>query len=84
MQSVTLQDANSRLPDLVAEVLSDAEARIVVTESGEQVVLMPFDQFNAWQETVYLQASPANARHLRQSIAEAESDQAVSRELTAE
>jgi antitoxin YefM len=78
MQAITLQDANDRLPDLVAEVLNDAEVRIVVTESGEQVVLMPLDQFNSWQETMHLLASPADARHLRQSISEAESDQAVS------
>ena len=70
MQAISLKDANDRLPDLVAEVLDQAEARIVVTESGEHVVLMPIDQFNSWQGTMYLLSSPANARHLRQSISE--------------
>ncbi|MBI1310985.1 type II toxin-antitoxin system prevent-host-death family antitoxin [bacterium] len=84
MQAISLKDANDRLSDLVAEVLDQAEARIVVTESGEQVVLMPIDQFNAWQETMYLLSSPANARHLRQSITEAESGQAEPQELSAE
>jgi len=81
MQAISLKDANDRLPDLVAEVLDQAEARIVVTESGEQVVLMPIDQFNSWQETMYLLSSPANARHLRQSISEAEAGQAEMRVL---
>ena len=84
MQSVTLKDAKRNLPRLVEQVLADAEARIVVTEKGEQVVVMPLDEFNSWQETLYLLGSPANAAHLRRSIVEAESGQAVKRELTAE
>ena len=84
MQAISLKDANDRLPDLVAEVLDQAEARIVITESGEQVVLMPIDQFNSWQETMYLLSSPANARHLRQSISEAEAGQVQTRELAVE
>ena len=52
--------------------------------AGEQVVLMPLDEFNSWQESLYLLASPKNAAHLRRSIAEAESGQAVKRELSAE
>ena len=84
MQAVTLKDAKRNLLRLVEQVLADAEARIVVTEKGEQVVVMPLDEFNSWKETLYLLASPANAAHLRRSIAEAESGQAVNRELTVE
>ena len=81
MQAVTLKDAKRNLPRLVEQVLSDAEPRIVVTDKGEQVVVMPLDEFNSWKETLYLLASPANAAHLRKSIAEAESGQAEKREL---
>ena len=79
MQAITLKDAKRNLLRLVEQVLADAEARIVVTEKGEQVVVMPLDEFNSWKETLYLLASPANAAHLRRSIAEAESGQAVNR-----
>jgi len=65
MQAVTLKDAKRNLPRLVEQVLADAEPRIVVTDKGEQVVVMPLDEFNSWKETVYLLASPANAAHLR-------------------
>jgi antitoxin YefM len=84
MQAVTLRDAKRNLPRLVEQVLADAEPRILVTDSGEQVVLMPLDEFNSWKETLYLLGSPANAAHLRRSIAEAESGQAEKRELIAE
>ena len=81
MQAVTVKDAKRNLPRLIEQVLADAEARIVVTDKGEQVVLMPLDEFNSWKETMHLLASPANAAHLRRSIAEAEAGQAVKREL---
>lgn len=84
MQAVTLKDAKRNLPRLVEQVLADAEARIVVTDQGEQVVVMPLDEFNSWNETLYLLANPTNAAHLRRSIAEAESGQTQKRELYAE
>ena len=56
----------------------------MVTDKGEQVVIMPLDEFNSWKETLSLLSSPANAAHLRRSIAEAESGLAASRELAAE
>src|SRR5437773_1984148 len=84
MQAVTLKDAKRNLPRLIEQVLADAEPRIVVTDKGDQVVFMPLDQFNSWKETLYLLASPANAAHLRRSIAEAESGQVEQRELSPE
>ena len=84
MQAITLKSATRNLPKLVAEVLADAEARIVVTDAGQQVVVMPLDEFNSWKETLYLLSNPANAAHLRRSMAEAQSGQVELRELTAE
>ena len=84
MQAVTAKDAKRNLPRLIEQILTDAEPRIVVTDKGEQVVIMPLDDFNSWKETLYLLSNPANAAHLRRSITEAESGQAAKRELTAE
>jgi antitoxin YefM len=84
MQAVTLKDAKRNLPRLIEQVLADAEPRIVVTDEGGQVVVMPLDEFNSWKESLYLLANPANAAHLRRSIAEAESGQAQNRQLSAE
>ena len=84
MQAVTSKDAKRNLPRLIEQILADAEPRIVVTDKGEQVVMMPLDEFNSWKETLYLLSNPANAAHLRRSIAEAESGQTVKRELAAE
>jgi antitoxin YefM len=84
MQAITLKDAERNLQRLVEQVLADAEPRIVVTDQGGQVVVMPLDEFNSWKETMYLLSNPANATHLRRSISEAESGKAKKRELSAE
>ena len=84
MQAITLKDAKRNLPRLVQQILADAEPRIVVSDTGEQVVVMPLDEFNSWKETLYLLSTPANAAHLRRSIAEADAGRAETRELVTE
>ena len=81
-QLIPMIEATEAVVDQVPEqVLADAEPRIVVTDQGGQVVMMPLDDFNSWKETLYLLSNPANAAHLRRSIAEAEAGKATQREL---
>jgi antitoxin YefM len=81
MNAVTLKEAELKLKELVEQVIADAEPTIVVTESGEQVVFLPLDEYNSWKETVYLLSSPANAEHLQRSITEARDGNVQEREL---
>ena len=81
MNVVTVNEAKRNLDALIARVVSNAEPTIITTDTGQQIVLLPLDEFNAWQETAYLLSNPANAAHLRQSIAEAQSGKIVEREL---
>jgi antitoxin YefM len=71
MNTVNLADAKENLEALVEQVLADAEPAILCTDKGDKVVLVSLDEFNSWKETIYLLSNPANASHLRQSIAEA-------------
>ena len=81
MNVVTVNEAKRNLDLLIAKVFSNAEPTIITTDTGQQIVLLPLDEFNAWQETAYLLSNPANAAHLRQSIAEAQIGKIVEREL---
>ncbi|MDI6776855.1 MAG: type II toxin-antitoxin system prevent-host-death family antitoxin [Syntrophales bacterium] len=81
MNVVTVNEAKRNLDLLIAKVISNAEPTIITTDTGQQIVLLPLDEFNAWQETAYLLSNPANAAHLRQSIAEAQIGKIVEREL---
>ena len=64
--------AKRDLDSLIQKTFSDAEPTLIATESGQQIVLLPLDEFNAWKEkeTAYLLSNPANAERLRKSIAE--------------
>jgi len=81
MNAVTLKEAKLNLERLVEQVIADAEPTIVLTESGGHVVFLPLDEYNSWKETLYLLSNPANADHLRRSLAEAEAGKAQEREL---
>lgn len=81
MNVVTINEAKRNLDSLIAKVISDAEPTIITTNAGQQIVLLPLNEFNAWQETAYLLSNPVNAAHLRQSIAEAQLDKVVEHEL---
>jgi len=71
MNIVTVNEARRNLDALIQKVFSDAEPTIISTETGQQIVLMALDEFNSWKETAYLLSNPANAAHLRKSIAQA-------------
>jgi len=81
VNAVTLKKAKRNLEQLVEQVIADAEPTIIVTESGDRVVFLPLDEYNSWKETLYLLANPANADHLRRSIAEAQAGEVHEREL---
>ena len=82
MNAITLTQAQQDLDRLVEQVISDAEPTIICNERGEKAVLLSLEEYNSWQETLYLLASPANAEHLRKSIAEARAGKVTERELT--
>lgn len=81
MNAVTLADAKANLEKLIEQVLANAEPAILCTESGEKVVLVSLDEFNSWKETIYLLGNPANAEHLRKSMAEAHAGEVEDRAL---
>ncbi len=81
MNVVTVEEAKRSLDSLIKKVFSDAEPAIITTDSGQQIVLLSLDEFNAWKETAYLLSNPANAARLRQSIEEAQTGKTHEREL---
>ncbi len=81
MQAITSSQAKEQLDELIEQVILDVEPTIVCNSQGKQAVLMSLDEFNAWQETLYLLSNPANAEHLMESIKQAKSGQKSVRKL---
>jgi len=81
MTAMTLNEAKENLERLINQVIDNDEPAILCTDSGQQVVVLPLDEFNSWKETIYLLSNPANAAHLKKSIQEAQAGQAQEKEL---
>jgi antitoxin YefM len=81
MTPITVDEAKENLEKIIEQVMNDAEPAVVRTAAGDEVVLLSRDEFDSWNETVYLLASPANSAHLRKSINEAEVGRVAEREL---
>ncbi|GAA1581894.1 antitoxin YefM [Mycolicibacterium mucogenicum 261Sha1.1M5] len=65
--SISASEARRSLFPLIEQVNADREAVEIVSRRGN-AVLMPADEYAAWQETAYLFRSPTNARRLLDSF----------------
>jgi len=71
MDAISYTAARANLAKTMDRVNEGHEAIIITRQNGSAAVLMSLEDYNAWQETAYLLSSPANAKRLLESIAEA-------------
>ncbi len=81
MDAISYTAARANLARTMARVCN-AHAPVIITRKSESpVVMLSLEDFQAMEETTYLLRSPANARHLLESIAELEAGKGTKREL---
>lgn len=66
--SISASEARQRLFPLLEQVNTDHEP-VRITSKGGDAVLMSAEDYDSWQETVYLLRSPENARRLMEAVA---------------
>lgn len=71
MTVLSYSNARKDFRKLIDKVNDDSDT-VTITTNERNAVLMSEDDYNSIMETLYLQQSPANAKHLAQSISEAE------------
>lgn len=49
--------------------------------AGEQVVVLPLEDFDSWKETICLLSNPASVNHLRESLEEVRAGRVEEKEL---
>jgi antitoxin YefM len=81
MRTINFSEARSNLKEVLDRVVEDADVTIITRRDADDVVVMSLSEWNSWKETEYLLASPANARHLRESIRRLDAGQKLYREL---
>jgi antitoxin YefM len=74
--AITASEARARLFPLIQQVNDDHVPVRINSKSGD-AVLMSAEDFDSWQETIYLLRSPANARRLMEAVARDKSHQAT-------
>ena len=81
MNIVTYTDARKHLKDVMDLAIHDKTETVITRSGKEAVVVVGKDDWDAIQETLYLLTSPANAKRLRESIAQIDAGQGIERDL---
>jgi len=81
MDAISYTAARANLAKTMEKVCNDHSPVIITRKSESPVVMLSLADYQAMEETSYLLRSPANARHLLESIAELESGRGTERAL---
>ncbi len=68
MNTISCTAARQSISKTISTVLNDRLPVRVTNKRMGSVIIMPEDDFNSWQETVYLLKSPANALRLMEGV----------------
>ena len=81
MQVRTFGDTRANLAEVMERVVDDQEEVVITREGGGTVVMMSLDAWNAMHEALHLLSTPANARALRDAIAQLDAGRGTPRDL---
>ena len=84
MDTISYSAFRTNLASVLDKVNDDHKPVLITRQGGKPAVVISLEDFQAYEETAYLMASPKNAARLTQAMAEVESGHSVVRELIEE
>lgn len=81
MEAITYSHTRQHLAEIMNKVGDDRAPVLITRQSGNPVVMMSLDDFNALEETAYLMRSPRNAKRLMESIEQLANNGGTKRDL---
>jgi len=84
MDTLSYSAFRSQLAGTLDKVNDDHKPILITRQNGKPAVVMSLEDFQAYEETAYLMASPKNAERLNKAIAEIESGRVVNKGLIEE
>lgn len=84
MRVISFTEARNSLKSVLDNVINDADTTIITRRDAEDAIVMSLEYYNGLMETVHLLRSPANAKHLQNSISQYRAGVAKQRSLIEE
>ena len=81
MDHVSYTELRQNLKKHLDKVCDDRAPLVVTRRNAEPVVVLSLADYESLEETLYLLSHPANAEHLRKSIAEADAGKLTTHDL---
>lgn len=81
MDSMSYSAFRAQLASTLDKVNDDHKPVLITRQNGKPAVLVSLEDFQAYEETAYLMASPKNAARLNQAIHEIEAGNTTERGL---
>lgn len=72
MQIMSYSALRNNLASVLDKVNEDHVSILITRQNGKTAVIMSLEDYNSYEETAYLMASPKNTERLNQAIAEVE------------
>jgi antitoxin YefM len=84
MDTLSYSAFRTNLASTLDKVNNDHKPVLITRQGGKPAVLISLEDFQAYEETAYLMASPKNASRLNEAITEVEAGKTQTRELIEE
>ena len=81
MQVVSMTEARNNFKAIFDSVYLNNEEVIIHRKGKENVVIVPFDEYNSIKETEYLLKNPYNKKHLDESIQQLKKGKVIEKDL---
>ena len=81
MHAISYTALRNHLANMLDKVNDDHTPMLITRQNGKPAVLMSLEDFQSYEATAYLMASPKNAARLNHAIAEIEAGQAEHQKL---
>ena len=81
MDTISYSAFRNKLASTLDKVNDDHKPILITRQNGKPAVVISLEDFQAYEETAYLMASPKNAERLNASISELEAGKGTKHEL---
>ncbi|MBS9432039.1 type II toxin-antitoxin system Phd/YefM family antitoxin [Photorhabdus hainanensis] len=81
MDTISYSIFKTHFASTLDKVNDDHKPILITHQNGKPAVILSLENFQAYEETAYLMASPKNAARLNQAIAEVEAERIIKKGL---